>query len=123
MLRSPLALGAAACALAVPLAPAAWSQSQDDSGSITVTAPRSGKWSPDGTATETVAHSIRINISDLDLRTPTGLSAAEARIRQAAKRSCDWLDANYPVVDSDKECERSTVDAAMTRARAIGQRP
>ncbi|NYT42249.1 UrcA family protein [Sphingomonas sp. R-74633] len=114
----------ALCAAGALLLPFAAATAQDqDNGSITVTAPRVGKWSPDGTATETVAHSIRVNISDLDLRTPAGLSTAEARIRQAAKRSCDWLDANYPAVDSAKDCERNSVDAAMTRARAIGQQP
>ena len=95
--------------------------SQDDNSSITVTAPRSGKWSPDGMATETVAHSIKVSVSDLDLKTPAGQSAAESRIRAAAKKSCDWLDAHYPVVDSASDCVRGAVDAAMTRARAMGQ--
>jgi UrcA family protein len=115
-----IALLAGACALALPLAPAAWSQSQDDTGSITVTAPRAGKWAPDGSETETVAHSIKVNISDLDLKTPAGQAAAQARITDAAKKSCDWLDAHYPVVDSAKDCVRGAVDAAMTRARAMG---
>ncbi len=106
------------CVAGSLLVPAAvLAQSQDDRNSITVTAPRHG--GGPGDMTETVSHSIKVNVADLNLATPAGISAAETRFRAAAQKSCNWLDAHYPVVDSSTDCVREAVGRAMDSARAV----
>ncbi|MEP9359648.1 UrcA family protein [Sphingomonas sp. KR3-1] len=108
----------ACCVAGSLLVPAAvLAQSQDDRNSITVTAPRHGG-SP-GDMTDTVAHSVKVDVSDLDLTTAAGLAAAQTRFGAAARKSCDWLDAHYPVVDSTSGCVKDAVDRAMASARAV----
>jgi UrcA family protein len=106
---------AIAAALIVPAAPPVFAQ--DSSQDIVVTAPRHGKRSPSGEPTETVSHSTRVKVGDLDLSTPGGQQTLDERIRTAAQASCRWLDVHYPVVDREDDCESAAIADAKRRAK------
>ncbi len=94
---------------------------QDSSNEIVVTAPRHGQRTSSGTPIETVSHSTRVSTAGLDISTDAGLTALQPRIRAAAKKSCEWLDQHYPVIDDEADCEESATRAAMARAREMGK--
>jgi UrcA family protein len=91
---------------------------QDSSGEIVVTAPRHGKRDASGTPTETVSHATKVKYGDLDLSTPGGRQTLDARLAKAAQTSCRWLDAHYPVVDRENDCETAALADAKSRLPA-----
>lgn len=111
---------AVAAAVLAPVAPEPV-LAQDGAQDIVVTAPRHGKRSPSGEPIETVAHSTRVKIGDLDLSSRAGQQQADARIRKAAQTSCRWLDAHYPVVDKESDCEGAAVADAKSRLPGGGR--
>lgn len=117
-LSHALALAVAAAVIA-PVAPEPVF-AQDGAQDIVVTAPRHGKRSSSGEPLETVTHATRVKISDLDLASPAGKQELDTRLHKAAQTSCRWLDAHYPVVDKESDCENAAVADAKTRVPGGG---
>lgn len=97
------------------------------SGEITVVAPRAVVHKQVGTTglgipIEQVTLTRHVGYGDLNLATPAGAAALDARVRHAAKEACEQLDtlypaALYPRAPHDKDCFKTAVDGGIAQAK------
>lgn len=64
-----------------------------------------------------------VSYKDLNLKTPEGQAAMEARVRETAATLCKELDKMYPLQDPKKpDCVHEAVRAAMKEVADLGKK-
>lgn len=105
--------------------PAAQAQSRTTTTTIeeiTVTAPHTPRRGGGFTNApiENVYVSRRIDVRDIDLRSPGGRDILDKRISAAARAACDRLDKMYPLGEPSRStCEKETVADAQDQIAAF----
>ena len=74
-----------------------------------------------GMPIEEISLARKVNYSDLDLTTESGVANLRSRIAATAKQACSRLDALYPPTEyppepADQNCVKSAIDGGMAQA-------
>lgn len=120
MIRTKLFKLASIAVLSVAVCEPVLAQPAASEGEITVTAPRTRERSPtSGAPIEIITTSRMVNYSDLDLRTGDGQIALEGRVKEAARKACEFLDRAYPLSTPDgADCAKTAVKEATPQVTA-----
>lgn len=98
--------------------PVAYTQNDNDSDDIIVTAPRQrNERSAIGAPIRDVAMTQEVSFDDLDLTTNHGARELKNRVRQTARNLCHQLDVRYPVTaDRSPDCYTTASNDALAQA-------